>query len=340
MSYFNQDFLQKVAFGQVSGVTPWSKLGFNPSLTTTEEDIWSAGGVYAFPTAATAMEVVSSSATDNDAGTLLHDGGATGSGGTLTTISVTGENFSTNTAVGDLLVIDKAGTTPEWAYITEVTSNTVLTFSGGLSSGGTGASRATYHVIDVSVKTGVHAVRIEYLDTSWASKSEIVILDGNAAVDLIGSPYRINSFRAISSGSNAGAIGDLTLQANGAGTTYSYITANYTRARNSVYTVPAGKTLYVISGNVGFATTDKSAETARIRIKANLVDSTSFLMGGVVGLTNNYWVYGECMISNGSEEVHFPVYPRLPTKTDIKCSATATGPGAVTTMLRGFLVTN
>ena len=340
MSYFNQDFLQKVAFGQVSGVTPWSKLGFNPSLTTTEEDIWSAGGVYAFPTAATAMEVVSSSATDNDAGTLLHDGGATGSGGTLTTISVTGENFSTNTAVGDLLVIDKAGTTPEWAYITEVTSNTVLTFSGGLSSGGTGASRATYHVIDVSVKTGVHAVRIEYLDTSWASKSEIVILDGDASVDLIGSPYRINSLRAISSGSNAGAIGNLTLQANGAGTTYSYITANYTRARNSVYTVPAGKTLYVISGNMGFATTDKSAETARVRIKANLVDSTGFLMGGVVGLTNNYWVYGECMISNGSEEVHFPVYPRLPTKTDIKCSATATGPGAVTTMLRGFLVTN
>jgi len=343
MSYVQNTFLENIAFQRYGAtITPWSKLGYNPSLTTAEEDIWSAGGSYAFPTAATAMEVVSDSATDNDKGTLIHDGGATGVGGSTTTISVAGENFLTTTAVGDLLIIDKAGTTPEWAYITAATSDTVLTFAGGLSSGGTGASRTTYHVIDVSATTGIHAVRIEYLDTSWASKSEIVILNGNApdSVDLTGSPYRINSMRAISVGTNNGAVGNITLQANGAGTTYTYITAGYTRARNSVYTVPAGKTLYVCSANMGFATTDKSAETARIRVKANLVDSTSFLMGGVVGLSDTFWVYVETMISNGSEEIHFPVYPRLPAKTEIKCSATATGPGAVTTMLRGFLVTN
>jgi hypothetical protein len=251
---------------------------------------------------------------------------------------VAGENFLTTTAIGDLLIIDKAETTPEWAYITAVTSDTVLTFSGGLSSGGTGASRTTYHVVDVSAKAGVHAVRIGYLDTSWAEKTEIVILDGNAAMDLVGSPYRINSFRAISVGSNNGAVGNITLEANGAGTDYSYITLGYTRARNSVYTVPTGKTLYVCSANLCFATTDKSAETARIRVKANLVDSTNFIMGGVVGLSDIFWVYVEAMISNGSEAIDFPVYPRLPAKVDIKCSATATGPGAATTMLRGFLV--
>jgi hypothetical protein len=343
MSYINHNYLEKIAFGEIAGVTPWSKLGFNASLTTTEEDIWSAGGLYAFPTAATAMEVVSSSATDNDSGggaTPLHSGGATGVGGSTTTISVAGENFLTTTAVGDLVILDKAGTTPEWGYVTAVTSDTVLTCSGGFSSGGTGASRSTYHVVDVSAKTGVHAVRIEYLDTSWAAKSEIVILDGDAAMDLVGSPYRINSFRAISVGTNNGAVGNLTLQANGAGTTYSYITLGYTRARNSVYTVPAGKTLYVCSGTVGFATTDKSAEVARVRVKANLVDSTQFIMGGVVGLSNTFWVYAEELVSNGSEPFLFPVYPRIPAKVDIKCSATASGPGAVTTMLRGFLVTN
>jgi len=340
MSYIAQEWLQKVAFGQVAGVTPWSKLGFNPSLTTVEEDIWSAGGVYAFPTAATAMEVVSSSATDNDAGTQIHDGGATDADGSPTTLKVTGENFNVTTAVGDLVILDKAGTTPEWGYVTEVTSATVLTCAGGFSSGGSGATRSTYHVIDVSAKTGVHAVRIEYLDTSWASKSEIVILTGDASVDLVASPYRINSFGAISVGTNNGAVGNITLQANGAGTTYSYITLGYTRSRNAMYTVPAGKTLYVCSGNAGFATTDKSAECARIRVKANLVDSTSFIMGGAVGLSGTFWVYEEVMVSNGSFHCEFPIYPRLPAKTDIKCSATATGPGAVTTMLRGFLVTN
>ena len=293
-----------------------------------------------FPTAATAMEVVSSSAGDEDAGTLIHDGGATGVGGSTTTISVAGENFSTTTAVGDLVILDKAGTTPEWGYVTAVTSNTVLTCSGGFSSGGTGASRTTYHVVDVSAKTGVHAVRIEYLDTAWAVKSEIVILDGNAAVDLIGAPYRINSLRTISVGTTAGAVGNITLQANGAGATYSYITLLYTRARNCVYTVPAGKKLYVASWNAGFATTDKSAECARIRVKANVVDSTGFVMGGVLGIgLDTFWVYAEGIASNGMFDVHFPVYPAVPARTDIKVSATATGPGAVTSMMRGFLVT-
>ena len=340
MSYINHNYLEKIAFGEIAGVTPWSKLGFNASLTTVEEDIWSAGGLYVFPTAATAMEVVSSSATDNDAGTLIHDGGATGVGGGLTSISVAGENFSTTTAVGDLVILDKAGTTPEWGYITAVTSDTVLTCSGGFSSGGTGASRTTYHVVDVSAKTGIHAVRIEYLDTSWASKSEIVILDGNAAVDLVGSPYRINTFRAISVGTSAGAVGNITLQANGAGTTYSYITALYTRGRNCVYTVPAGKKLYVASWHAGFATTDKSAECARIRIKANVRDSTDFVMGGVLGIgLGTFWVHAEAIASNGSVDVDFPVYESFPARTDIKVSATATGPGAVTSMMRGFLVT-
>ena len=107
-----------------------------------------------------------------------------------------------------------------------------------------------------------------------------------------------------------------------------------------MYTVPAGKTLYVCHGVFGFATTDKSAECARIRVKANLVDSTSFIMGGVVGLSGTFWVYVEAVASNGSVILDFPVYPRLPAKVDIKVSATASGPGAVTTMLRGFLVTN
>jgi hypothetical protein len=341
MSYIAQDWLQKVAFGDVAGVTPWSKLGFNASLTTTEEDIWSAGGLYVFPTAATAMEVVSSSATDNDLGTQIHSGGATDVDGTTTTLKVTGEDFSTTTAVGDLIILDKAGTSPEWGYITAVTSNTVLTCSGGFSSGGSGASRTTYHVIDVSATTGIHAVRIEYLNTSWATKSEIVILDGNTAVDLINSPYRINSLRAISVGTNAGAIGNITLEANGAGQDYSYITLGYTRARNSVYTVPAGKTLYIVSGEVGFSTTDKSAECARIRLKANVVDSTQFVMGGVLGIgLATFWVQAEVITSNGSAPLIFPTYLKIPARVDIKCSATASGPGAVTTMLRGFLVTN
>ena len=60
----SMDYLYDIAEGNVTGHTPWTKIGYNPALTT-EEDIWSAGGLYVFPAAATQMEVVSSLLTAN-----------------------------------------------------------------------------------------------------------------------------------------------------------------------------------------------------------------------------------------------------------------------------------
>lgn len=48
----NMSYLYDIAEGNVSGHTPWSKIGFNPAVTTSEEDIWSFGGSYVFPTSA------------------------------------------------------------------------------------------------------------------------------------------------------------------------------------------------------------------------------------------------------------------------------------------------
>jgi hypothetical protein len=331
----SQTYLEQIAEGNVSGHTTWSKVGFNPTITTSMEDIWSAGGTYLFPTAATAMQVVSSSAGDEDLGTVIHSGGATGSGGSTTTISVAGENFLTTTAVGDLIILDKAGTTPEWGYVTDVTSDTVLTCGGGFSSGGTGASRTTYHVIDVSATTGAHAVKIDYLDATYASATEIVILNGDTAVALVASPFRINSFRVISCGSAGTAVGNLTLEATVGGQDYSYITAGYTRARNNMYTVPLGKTLYVNMWQVGAATNnDTKVQTARLMTRANREPSTGFL-------SNCFYGYTEMLVTNENGGIYFPIPTKLAAKTDIKVSAIGlTGfSGSVTSVLRGWLET-
>ena len=46
-------YLYDIAEGNVTGHTPWSKIGFNGALVAdTEADLWSATGVYAFPAAA------------------------------------------------------------------------------------------------------------------------------------------------------------------------------------------------------------------------------------------------------------------------------------------------
>jgi stage V sporulation protein SpoVS len=43
--------------------------GFNPDINGTEETVWDAGGIYAYPSAATVMKVSSSSTNDTAAGT-------------------------------------------------------------------------------------------------------------------------------------------------------------------------------------------------------------------------------------------------------------------------------
>jgi len=60
-------FLYEVAQGNVPGYSSVNKFGHNPSISTSTdpEDVWSAGGVYAFyPATAQAMEIVSTSSGD------------------------------------------------------------------------------------------------------------------------------------------------------------------------------------------------------------------------------------------------------------------------------------
>jgi len=58
-----------IALGHISGNTPLFKTGYNPDIDAGAEDLWSAGGLYVFPTTEQRMEIVSSSADDAAAGT-------------------------------------------------------------------------------------------------------------------------------------------------------------------------------------------------------------------------------------------------------------------------------
>jgi hypothetical protein len=64
------DFYTAVGFGMVPGCRRVAALGNNPDVDsgTIPEDIWSGGGLYPWMTAATSLEIVSSSASDSSAG--------------------------------------------------------------------------------------------------------------------------------------------------------------------------------------------------------------------------------------------------------------------------------
>jgi len=58
-------YLYDIAEGNIEGRSPWTKIGYNSEISTTEECVWPAGDAYVFPTAEAGMEVVSTSVEDD-----------------------------------------------------------------------------------------------------------------------------------------------------------------------------------------------------------------------------------------------------------------------------------
>lgn len=332
-----------IAEGNVSGHVPWTKIGYCPIGATTETDIWSYGGTVAtvplIGTAAT-LKVRTNNAADQ--GTAIFSG--TSDGGSTTSLVDSTKDFTGGTpvAAGDCVILDKAGTTPEWGFVTAIPNATTLTIGGGFSSGGTGAVRA-YEVIDYSNQAGCHAVLINGLSSAWAVQREIVVTGGAGPADVTtGKTWqRVNSFRVVAAGANSRPTAAVALMDSGAvpATTYSYITAGYTRARNSHYTVPAGKVLFVNEINAGYVGASAN-QNCRIYTRAS---QYSFESGGTPFLTrvttgvNVWYPYSEVIESGSTVPIPLPQPTKILPTCDIKISAYASAAGAVVIAMRGWL---
>jgi len=329
-------YLYDIAEGNVTGHTRFSKIGFAPSMTANvNTDVWSYSAtqpVYLFPTVAMGMEVLSSNNTD-DIGTVIK-GPRTSTGGSTTTLIDSSGDFTSATAVavGDCVILDKDDTTPEYGYVTSVDSATQLTISGGFSYGGTGSGRS-YIIVDTSAKAGAQAIEINFLNGSYVEEREIVVLNGTTVVPTTNTKiFRVNSFRVITAGANKVPTGNLTLRHIDNTPVYSYITAGFNRARNAMYTVPAGKTLYVTDFNGGYATTgNANKEYARITTRANVDPATSFMTDSM------FYPFTDAVCQNTTINTILSIPTKLPEKTDIKLSVIASATGVVITTLRGWL---
>lgn len=175
-------------------------------------------------------------------------------------------------------------------------------------------------------------MRIQYLDDAYAEKAEICLLNGTAEVATVNTDYyRIQSFRVIATGTGNAAAGNLSLRETDNAPVYSYISAGYTRARNSAYTVPTGKTLYVTEFVVGYGYKTNTTHYCRIYTRANMEASTGFHTGSL------FYPYTEVICSNSSQAVRLDIPTKLTATTDIKVSAIATYAGGASIALRGWL---
>lgn len=107
-------------------------------------------------------------------------------------------------------------------------------------------------VNDTSAGTGARTVIVQGLDINYIEVSQTITLNGTTPVALPQNLFRINAALVMSAGSNKTNIGIINIQDAGAGTIRAILPAGYGITKQSIYTVPAGHTLQVLSQFFGF----------------------------------------------------------------------------------------
>lgn len=125
---------------------------------------------------------------------------------------------------------------------------------------------------DAAAGTGARTVSISGLDINYVAVTQVVTLNGTTAVAIPSSLFRINSALIMSAGSGKVNAGTLTIRDSGAGTTRAIIPLGYGITRQSIYTVPAGSTLQIISQFLGF---NKTSASSRFATFATFIQSSA-----------------------------------------------------------------
>lgn len=101
-----------------------------------------------------------------------------------------------------------------------------------------------------AVDTGTAKIFISGLDANWALLTETVTMNGTTNVLTTGTFLRINSITMLTPASGQTSnVGVITVKNPGSGVVYAQMAATYGRSAMSLYSVPAGYTLYVTNIN-------------------------------------------------------------------------------------------
>lgn len=131
---------------------------------------------------------------------------------------------------------------------------------GGLypwMTGATSLEAVSTSVQDSPTGTGMGAISLTLMNTSYAESSVAVSLNGTTPVAITGTWFRINGGITTTKGSGAptvGAfnVGDIIIRDTGGGTTRAILPAGKGILRQCVFTTPAGSSLQIISQYISF----------------------------------------------------------------------------------------
>ena len=185
---------------------------------------------------------------------------------------------------------------------------------------------------DTAAGTGVQQVHLYYLDAAGVDKEETITLNGGVVATTATNILRVQAFRAARCGTGKKAAGNIDIRAIADTPVYSRIALGYTRARNSAYRVPAGKTLYITSLVYG-ANGAAAGKDARFTLRASYDDKGMHALDFMVP-------YNEVLLVDAAFYRAFELPVPIPQNTDILVSALAGNASTLcASTLRGYLVT-
>jgi hypothetical protein len=185
----------------------------------------------------------------------------------------------------------------------------------------------------VAAGTGVHSIRIYYLDDTFTEKTEDVSMDGTTVVATTATDiYRINRIRPLTIGTGLKAAGNIDVRHVDNSPIYTRIAVGFTKGRQLVYTVPKSKELYItrLSGSIGG--TD-AVKYARFTLRSTWDN---------ISAARNAWmtVYAETGTYGGFFSLPFDAPMKFPAGSDIIVSAKSLHDNCyITASLRGWLET-
>jgi len=131
---------------------------------------------------------------------------------------------------------------------------------------------------DTSAGTGARTVELQGLDSSWNVLTETVTMNGTSAVTTTGSFLRIFRARVVTAGSSGRNEGTITIRDQDTSTTRALITNGATDGNGqtlmAVYTIPAGKTGYVI--NINVSSQKDQEQTYKLMARDNTVANAAW----------------------------------------------------------------
>lgn len=128
-------------------------------------------------------------------------------------------------------------------------TETSVWVEGGIYPHGTWTTAQKLYVISTSAADTGQTIQIEGLDSDYNLQTDTVVTTGTTAVQTTKNFIRIHTATIISSSANSANAGEITFRlGSGTGTVVAHIRAGFGITKLSQYTVPAGKTAYIIYG--------------------------------------------------------------------------------------------